>query len=413
MSAIRPIHHTFAPLGDRQQRMLALRLSYLPWRYKRGPYVEKLRAALEATFNGKAFLFASGREALLAFLRNQGWNAGDEVIVQGYTCAVVPNAILRAGLTPVYADIDARTLNLDPADTERRITPRTRAVICQHTFGIPAPTEELRALCTKHNILLIEDCAHVLPDSDGPKEIGKLGDALLLSFGRDKAISGITGGAVIIKNQTMKSLTDEEKRAGDLPLFRIGLLLEYPQIYALARPLYGCGIGKLILWLAKQLHLLIPILTPEEKHGTMPSELHHMPDILAALALDQLNRLKEINDHRCLLTGFYLEQCAEHGWPVLHGVRSDLPLQKFPMFVPNAEKIRRALKKKNIHLHDGWSGCVICPTASEASSCGYADGTDPRAEEAGEQILSLPTHPGTRLQDAEELVRELRVEWPQ
>lgn len=418
---LRPIHHTFAPLGDAEHCRQALRWLLHPGLWKNTDERQSLRAALDHTFGGSAFLFASGREALLAFLRSCKFPQGSEIIVQGYTCVVVPNAIRAAGLVPVFADIEKATLSMDPEDVETKISPRTKAILCQHTFGLPAPVERLREICDRRDLLLIEDCAHVLRDEDGPQEIGRFGDALLLSFGRDKAISGITGGAIVVKtpnntqranervpaNQLTSNLTREENSANELSRGIVIRLLLYPLLYAISRPFYGLGIGKWKLAAWRMIGLFVPIVTSEEKDGRQSPALHHMPEPCAALALQQLNKLKAINNHRRALVRFYLEQCAAHGWSVIHGIRSDLPLQKFPLFFPDADNIRRKLKRKNIHLDDGWTGCVVCPRNVSKGETGYREGSDPRAEEVAESILSLPTHPMMTERDARLLCRLL------
>ncbi len=389
--------------------------------------------SLQATIS----LWGSGREALCAALRALHPQPGDEVIVQGYTCVVVPNAIRAAGCVPVFVDIDPDTLNLDPQEVERAITPRTRAVLCQHTFGIPAPLAALTALCDRHSVVLIEDCAHILPDDAGPEGIGQAGQLAFWSFGRDKAISGVTGGALIVRDTVETKIVDaynhemqnfaslrvaiqqQEEQAVHLSRSVILRLLLYPLIYGLTRPLYGLRIGKALLALAGKLSLLVPILTKEEKQGTMPQTLTKMPDACAALALDQLRHIRTINDHRRMLTRLYLEEINRRGWQLasspddaMHpylpkGINPDLPLQKFPLFVPHAERIRRELKKQNIHLHDGWTGCVICPPTVDPSVAGYRDGDDPKAELCGTQILSLPTHPNMTMQQAKHLVETI------
>ncbi len=390
--------------------MKTLHLLLRPWLWRHGSSGFDLTTKLRTTFHHDVTLFSSGREALLALLQSLNIGPGDEVIVQAFTCVVVPNAITATGATPVFVDIEKDTLSLDPEEVAKMIKPQTKAIICQHTFGIPAPLHELRRLCDAHHIPLIEDCAHIIPDADGPADIGCIGDFVLLSFGRDKAISGITGGA-ILSNQSDVSdrLHQLEATAVDLPLITIKRLLLYPLLYGVARPFYGMGIGKVFLKLCSILRLLPTIVTTQEKSGHQITTLHRLPNACAALALDQFEHLKAINDHRRALTQFYLEQCAEHGWPVLHGITSDLPLQKFPMFVAGAEKIRRDLKKKNIHLSDGWTGCVICPAAVDPSALGYTDGDDPRAQEVCDQIFSLPTHPTMTLRDAKTLTDELHV----
>lgn len=404
---MRPIHHTFAPLADRRQIRLAFGLVFQPWRWKEGPEKEELKTSLGNRFQGRAHLFGSGRESLLAILRSLRLQKDEEVIVQGYTCIVVPNAIMAAGMTPVFADIERDTLNLDIAEVERMITPKTRAVICQHTFGIPAFTKELRSLCDRHGLILIEDCAHVIPDQSGPTEIGQYGDVLFFSFGRDKAISGVTGGAVVCRRPDICSdLEKLEHDATPYPLWAIKRWLHYPLLYGAARPVYGLG-GKLMLGICGKLGLLAPIVTGAEKKGAMDTTLHRMPNACAALALDQWKHLADINHHRRTLTAYFFQEGQKRHWPMLLGVTPGLPLQKFPLFTPGAERIRQTLRQHNIHLHDGWTGCVICPSDVDDAACGYKDGDDPDAEMAGEQILCLPTNPDTSMEQAKQLVEIL------
>lgn len=382
-----------------------LLLSYLPWKYLRGGSSRELKSELKGKMKGDPFLFSSGREALLALFRALGLKPGEEVIVQGYTCVVVPNAIHAAGGSVKYADIDPATLNLTPETVEELITSRTRAVICQHTFGIPSKTKELKALCERHGIALIEDMAHVIPDQKGPGGIGEFGDYLMLSFGRDKAVSGIAGGAVISRHpKTSARLLDIERTALHLPFWQVVKLLEYAtRMNSIVRPLAGTFLFRPIVGLLNRLGFLVPVVTDDEKKGRMSPIVHKIPNVCAGLALFSLRKLHMLNERRRLLVNFYRRRGGERGWPMLQGVAADLPLQKFPLFVQNAEHIRKTLKKENIHLDDGWTGCVICPDSVEAFDAGYEWGADPVAEAACLQILSLPTHPTMTIMQAQRL----------
>src|SRR3989338_3444456 len=402
MSLFSPIHHTFAPLADARQVLLALSLLLLPWKHRAGRSAAHLARSIEHTFGGRAFLFASGRESLLGFFQAMRLSPGEEIIVQALTCVVVPNAIHAAGGRPVYADIDSETLNLTAQSVRAVLSSRTRAIICQHTFGIPGPVDALRALCDEYNILLIEDSAHILPDAAGPAAVGSKGDAMMLSFGRDKAISGVSGGAILVRAPDIANrLGDIERRSHLLPRITIVRLLCYPIFYALAKPFYGLGLRKVFLALLGRARLLVPIVTKAEKNGGMSPVLHRMPNALATLALNQWKRRKALNDRRRANVAALWEALAAKGW--LHAAGSPLrvpsaivphlPLQKFPVFVQNAESIRMQLKKKNIHLHDGWTGCVICPERVDATRADYRAGSDPKAESCSQSLLCLPTHP--------------------
>jgi len=402
-----PVHHTFGPHATLSYTLRSLGLLFQPWKWRNGNEREHLRKALQQSFHGDVFLFSSGREALAALFRAIQLRSDEEVILQAYTCVVVPNAVHAYGGVPIYADVDGDTLNLDCADVERKITTRTRAIIAQHTFGIPANLPRLRKLCDERGILLIEDCAHVLPD-DSASPIARTGDFSILSFGRDKAISGVAGGAVISrKSDVSNALKNAEDHAGELPRSVIARYLLYPRIYFKTRVLYVIGLGRACLALCKKLHLLIPIVTPEEKKGNMILRMRKLPNACAALALHSFERLPMINAHRRNLTRFYIEECTKHGWNVIPGVTEHLALQKFPLFFPNADRLRELLKRENIYLEDGWTGCVICPRGTATETLGYSPGIGPKAEGMCEKILSLPTHPTMSMKQAKRLVTAL------
>jgi len=409
MNRFSPIHHTFGPHVDATFLRRTLALSYAPWAYRTGPERDILRANLKERYGYDAALFATGREALLALLRAFDLPAGAEVIVQGFTCVVVPNAIKAAGLRAVYADIDPETLNLTPETVAGAASPRTRAVICQHTFGIPAETHELRTLCDAHGWILIEDCAHILPDRTGPNGILRHADHAICSFGRDKAVSGIGGGAALTRDpETARRLADLHTKAKESSLWSVIRLLEYPPRMAhIVRPLIGLKLASPLLMLQKLLGLFAPVLNDEEKKGRMPYKLRRMPNACAALARWQLRDLERINDHRRALTKRYLEAAGTHGWKTMRGIVPSLPLQKFPMFITDAARVRGMLKKDNVHLDDGWTGCVVCPEACDLAAAGYKPGSDPAAEAAAESVLSLPTHPTMTTAQADELITAL------
>ena len=141
------------------------------------------RSSYEAAFADKlgegalAFAFWKGRTALEATLRALGLSAGDEVVMPGFTCVVVPDAVRRVGAVPVFADIGAQGYNADVGQVESLITPRTRAVICQHTFGIVADLGSLVSLCERRGLLLVEDCCHALGAHYQGKHVGLVGHA--------------------------------------------------------------------------------------------------------------------------------------------------------------------------------------------------------------------------------------------
>jgi dTDP-4-amino-4,6-dideoxygalactose transaminase len=138
----------------------------------------------------------SGSSALLVALAGLAVGAGDEVIVPGFTYVATMSAVVYAGALPVLAEID-ETLNLDPADVEARITPRTRAVVAVDMLGSPARLDELRAVTARHGVALIEDCAQAFGASYRGRAVGSLGTVGILSFNVFKTITCGDGGMLV------------------------------------------------------------------------------------------------------------------------------------------------------------------------------------------------------------------------
>ena len=132
---------------------------------------------------------ANGTDAIVLVLRALEIGPGDEVVCPAFTFYATAEAIASVGATPVFADIDAATLNLDPADVERRVTPRTRAIMPVHLFGRPAALEELTAL----GLPLIEDAAQAF----GARGVATTGVASTFSFYPTKNLGGIGDGGLV------------------------------------------------------------------------------------------------------------------------------------------------------------------------------------------------------------------------
>ena len=142
----------------------------------------------------------SGTSALLTALSGLGIGPGDEVIVPGYTFIASISSIIYARAIPVLAEVD-RTLNLDPADVERKITPRTKAIMAVHMLGNPARLDALREIADRHNLFLIEDCAQAFGATYQGKGIGSIGDAGIFSFNVFKTVTCGDGGMVITDDE--------------------------------------------------------------------------------------------------------------------------------------------------------------------------------------------------------------------
>lgn len=148
-----------------------------------------------------ALAVTSGTAALRVALAALNIGAGDEVITQSFTFVATAEAIIESGAVPVCADIDT-TLNLDPEDLERRITPRTKAVIVVHMLGTPARLPEIEAICRKHNLYLIEDTAWGCGGELLNKPLGTWGDVGTFSFDFAKTMTTGEGGMILFRDES-------------------------------------------------------------------------------------------------------------------------------------------------------------------------------------------------------------------
>ncbi len=142
----------------------------------------------------------SGTAALLLALLALGVEPGDEVITSSHTFIATVEAIIRAGATPVFADIDPRTYNLDPNKVEAAITPRTKVLMPVHLYGQPAELKPLREIATRHHLWLIEDAAQAhLAEYEG-KRCGSIGDVAGFSFYPGKNLGAYGDAGAVTSN---------------------------------------------------------------------------------------------------------------------------------------------------------------------------------------------------------------------
>lgn len=142
----------------------------------------------------------SGTSALHSAYFAIGLQPGDEVIVPSYTWFATATPLFQLGVKPVFAEIDPRTLTLDPEDVERRITESTKAICVVHVWGNPAKMNELVDLCNQHDLILIEDCSHAHGATFNGKAVGSFGAIGCFSLQGGKAVSGGEAGVAVTNN---------------------------------------------------------------------------------------------------------------------------------------------------------------------------------------------------------------------
>lgn len=174
------------------------------WISSKGKYIDQFQTQFQDYCQmPHALAVSNGTVALHLALEALEIGAGDEVIVPNLTFAASINAILYTGATPVIADIDPITLNIDVEAIEALITPATKAIMVVHLYGYPCEMDEVVALAQKHNLLLVEDCAEALGTTYKGRPVGSFGDAATFSFFGNKTITTGEGGMVLFRDDAV------------------------------------------------------------------------------------------------------------------------------------------------------------------------------------------------------------------
>ncbi|PIZ95916.1 MAG: hypothetical protein COX80_02990 [Candidatus Magasanikbacteria bacterium CG_4_10_14_0_2_um_filter_33_14] len=385
----------FHPNIYKKDVKIACSYLFLPWKWfswKEGKNISKVEEFLQDYFEIKyAITFDSGRTALQKALETLDLKHGDEVLVQSYTCMVVSNAINWAHAKPVYVDIDD-DFNMSTIDLENKITPKAKVLIIQHTFGLASKLDQLLEIARRHNLIVIEDCAHAFGANYNNKKLGTFGDMAMFSFGSDKVLSSSRGGAVITNDdkfgEKLMSLNKDLPKSGLIKIKQN--LLNFP-IFYLGKKLYDIKVGKIILSLAKKLNISGKIMYKQEKEGRKvefyPSKY---PNALAAILLHQLKKVEEMNKHRQEIAKIYDENLNSYKI-IKPKMTNDSIFLRYTILTNKAKDLRQIAKQHKIILGN-WYDTVIAPRDIDLNMSGYKKNSCPNAEKLAPKSLNLPTN---------------------
>jgi dTDP-4-amino-4,6-dideoxygalactose transaminase len=346
-----------------------------------------------------------------------------EIITQAFSCLVVPNAIKFAGYKPIYVDID-ETYNLDIEDLKRKINERTKAIIIQNTFGIPAKIDEILEIAHQNNILVIENLTHSLGAKYKEKYLGNFGDFALLSFNRNKVISSIIGGALVINNKNFfEKIKQNYESLPELTQKEIQKIIFTGKVLYQAKKNYNF-LTKLYLKFLRKIGKTSEMISSIEKQGKKPKNyLFKFPEILFPLLLNQFKKLEKFNKKRKEIAKIYItwidadkrnlpgfspdtmpgykpdksgnypgNSSGRHLGKNIESLRESVSepiFLRFPILVENKNFVLEKFKKENIYLGD-WYRCVLDP-CSNLKIFDYQIGSCPKAEKITKKIINLPT----------------------
>lgn len=411
----KPISISLSPNVERDDLRLALNLIIRPWLWK-GSFkaIRELENEFKQYLGVKyAYSFNSGRSSLFAILKSLDLPEDSEILIQAFTCNAVPNPILWAGFKPVYIDCNKDDFNINPGDLESKITARTRVVVVQHTFGMPANMDVIRGICGAYNLILIEDCAHSLGAEFNGEKIGAHNRVAFFSFSRDKIISSVYGGMATTNDENIaKKLEKLQKDFGYPNNFWIFQQILHPiLLHYLILPVYNLfNLGKIFLVLSQWIHLLSKAVSFKEKRGQIPDYFPKaLPNGLAIIALNQFKKIEKFNDHRQKIADYYYNNLRNAGFilPEKFSNRKSVFLRFAVRHKDAHEIIYNAWHKQNILLGD-WYTTPIAPFDTKLEEVKYISGSCINAERLAKETLNLPTHINISLIDAERIIKFLK-----
>lgn len=395
-----------SPNLQKDDYLLAKKIFFQPQLNSKDNNINSLKKAIKDKFGFKyVFLTNSARSAFYLLLKSLELPKNTQIAVQGLNCNAVVNPILWAGLKPIFIDID-QSWNLDYKDLERHINSNLKGVVVQHSFGVPAKLEPIMALCKKNNLYLFEDLALSLGAKYNQKFCGHFGIASFLSFGRDKIISSVFGGALVTNNSHLAQKIEKKYQKISYPpiLWSYQQLL-HPIITYKLLPIYHYKLVRLLLFIFQRFLLLSKPIYLEEHRASKPYLFpKKLPNHLAALALNQLKKIDYLNEHRKYIANIYKKNLCLKTQKI--NEKSDPIYLRYNIVIDKAQKLITRLRKKKIYLGD-WYTQVIDPKETDLKKIGYQIGKCPNAEKIAGRIINLPTHINIKKADALYLINNL------
>ncbi len=338
-----------------------------------GPITERVESALCSRFSVEsALLVTSCTHALELAFAAHGIGPGDEVIVPSLAHSALATAVLREGASVVFADCFPDRPSLDPADVERRITPRTRAVVVVHYAGIPIAIERMQELCTQRGLLLLEDAAQAFDSRWQGRACGTLGQGGAISFHETKNLSCGEGGVLLLSDPSAAERALRFREMGtNRAAFRAGRTTHYT-------------------WLDRGSSFLLS-------------------EILAAVLEVQIAKADRILALRRRLFARYTDLLAEAAnagefRPPEVPEKSEPNAHVFYVLFPDGvqrDRVLAAMRERGILVAPHFESLHLSPFGRELAARRTTDGPPiEHAQSIAARLLRMPLHP--RLSDAEQ-----------
>ena len=344
--------------------------------------------------DSRAFLFWKGRVGLYCILKACGIGPGDEVILPAFTCVVVPNAILYLGATPIYVDIDKVTLNAGLQKISATKTKKTRAVICQNTFGLSSEVDSIASWAKTEGIYSIEDCTHGFGGYFNESRNGTFCDAAFFSSQWNKPISTGLGGYVISKNDYINERLHVLESNCAKPSFKDVMELRlqvWLRKYVMNEFTYWTLL-RVYRWLSSH-NIVTGSSSGEEILGiSMPKDfLKGMSAFQAKLALKELSVSNDKNaDRKKSAIEYTLFLKSHDRYYVQENLHGNHLYLKYPLLVKDRLKFMKLAESARIELGD-WFNSQLHPVQGDLSPWKLNQADFPVSQDVASHIVNLPT----------------------
>jgi len=342
----------------------------------------------------RIFLYWKGRVALYSILKAMELNKDDEVIIPALTCVVVPNAIIYAGLKPVYVDVEESTFNIDVSLIESAITEKTKVIVCQNTFGLSSNIERIVEIAKKHNLYTIEDCTHGFGGYYNGKPNGSYCNAAFYSTQWNKPFSTGIGGFLFVTNDSLfsklKKLESIKAKPGieEIILLKFLLLFRKYFINKYTQPV----LVSIYRFLSKYNFVLGSNQGDELRSTRMPQNyFKDISNVQIKTGIKSLSGLKKLNELRCKnandYTNFLKSNSRNH---VKEELFKNHMFLKYPLLVKDREAFNESARRMKIVLGD-WFISPLHPVEDELDKWFFDTSKFPVAYRLSKNLVNLPT----------------------